>query len=116
MTLHQKTYMQVVDNVSIRPRKLELMKIAWDDDFSTLKSGWNLYNEEASSSWSGKKYKGVKIENGKLKLYQPTSTNNFVYSKAAAARMLGVPYGAIAGFQKWFKVCWVWVKSLSNSY
>ena len=38
------------------------------------------------------------------------NSNNFVYSKAAAARMLGVPYGAIAGFQKWFKVCWVWVK------
>ena len=38
------------------------------------------------------------------------NSNNFVYSKAAAARMLGVPVWSIAGFQKWFKVCWVWVK------
>ncbi len=34
---------------------------------------------------------------------------NFVYSKAAAARLLGVPVHLILGFQKWWRVCWVWV-------
>lgn len=38
------------------------------------------------------------------------TSHNLVYSKAAAARILGVPVRAIAGFQKWFKVCWVWVR------
>lgn len=35
--------------------------------------------------------------------------NNFVFSKAAAARILGVPVNLIVGFQRWAKVCWVWV-------
>jgi hypothetical protein len=38
------------------------------------------------------------------------NSQNFVFSKAAAARILGVPLWAIAGFEKWWKVCWVWVK------
>jgi hypothetical protein len=38
------------------------------------------------------------------------NSQNFVFSKAAAARILGVPVWAIVGFQKWWRVCWVWVK------
>lgn len=35
---------------------------------------------------------------------------SFIYSMAAAARMLGVKVSQICGFHKWWKVCWVWVK------
>jgi hypothetical protein len=38
------------------------------------------------------------------------NSSNFVFSKAAAARILGVPVHLILGFQIWWKVCWVWVK------
>jgi hypothetical protein len=35
---------------------------------------------------------------------------NFVYSKAAAARILDVPVYAIARFEVWYKVCFVQIK------
>jgi hypothetical protein len=38
------------------------------------------------------------------------NSQSFVYSKAAAARILGVSVHLILGFQKWWCVCWVWVK------
>ena len=38
------------------------------------------------------------------------NSKNFVYSKAAAARLLGVPVYAIARFEIWYKVCFVQVR------
>ncbi len=38
------------------------------------------------------------------------NATNFVYSKAAAARILGVKAWAIARFEVWYKVCFVVVK------
>ena len=38
------------------------------------------------------------------------TSSNFCYSVSAAARILGVSASAIAGFQVWTKVVWVWVK------
>jgi hypothetical protein len=38
------------------------------------------------------------------------TSSNFCYSISAAARILGVSVSAIAGFQVWTKVVWVWVK------
>ncbi len=38
------------------------------------------------------------------------NATNFVYSKAAAARILGVKVWAIARFEIWYKVCFVVVK------
>lgn len=35
---------------------------------------------------------------------------NILYSKAAIARILGVAVSKIKGFQKWWRVCWVWVE------
>lgn len=37
------------------------------------------------------------------------SKSNLVFSKAAASRILGVPKTLIAGFKRFFRVCWVWV-------
>ncbi|MGL5075509.1 MAG: hypothetical protein ACRDBG_06655 [Waterburya sp.] len=38
------------------------------------------------------------------------NSNNFVYSKAAAARILGIKVYAIALFEVWYKVCFVVVR------
>ena len=38
------------------------------------------------------------------------SKSNFVFSKAAASRILGVAKNLISGFKVFFRVCWVWVQ------
>ena len=38
------------------------------------------------------------------------SALNILYSKSAIARILGVVVSKIKGFQKWWRVCWVWVE------
>jgi hypothetical protein len=38
------------------------------------------------------------------------NSKNFVYSKAAAARILDVPVYAIARFEIWYKVCFIQIK------
>jgi hypothetical protein len=38
------------------------------------------------------------------------NSQNFVFSKSSAARILGVPVHAIARFEIWYKVCFVIVK------
>lgn len=38
------------------------------------------------------------------------TTLNLLYSKSAIARILGVAVSKIKGFQKWWRVCWVWVE------
>lgn len=38
------------------------------------------------------------------------SSLNLLYSKAAIARILGVAVSKIKGFQKWWRVCWVWIE------
>lgn len=35
---------------------------------------------------------------------------NILYSKAAIARILNVAVSKIKGFQKWWRVCWVWIE------
>jgi hypothetical protein len=38
------------------------------------------------------------------------NSQNFVFSPSSAARILRVKTHLILGFQKWWKVCWIWVK------
>lgn len=38
------------------------------------------------------------------------NSNNFVYSRAAVARILNVKHWAIARFEVWYKVCFIQVK------